>query len=160
MILSMTERMKTRKMRKKEIKEKKKRKKKKKMNGKEKKINQKRMKVMDMITKVLMSTLIITEEEQLRRQKIPFGPEKQVEESNTRYTSFNEYMQNNKGVKLVTRLNEVPALSFRAAKYLCPRRTGSSSRYLKRFNTYEHIMSKVSTRRQKRIIAMLQISWI
>ena len=93
-------------------------------------------------------------EEQLRRQKIPFGPEKQVEESNTRYTSFNEYMQNNKGVKLVTRLNEVPALSFRAAKYLCLRRTGSSSRYLKRFNTYKHIMSKVFTRRQKRIIAL------
>ena len=93
-------------------------------------------------------------EEQLRRQKIPFGPEKQVEESNTHYSSFNEYMQNNKAVKLVTHLNEVSALSFRAANYLCPRRTGLSSRYLKRFNTYEHIMSKVFTRRQKKIIAM------
>ena len=92
--------------------------------------------------------------DQLRRQEIPFGPEKQVEESNTRYSSFNQYMQNNKGVKLVTHLKEVPALSFHAAKYLCQRRTGSSSRYLKKINTYEHIMSKVSTRRQKRIIAM------
>ena len=92
--------------------------------------------------------------DQLRRQVIPFGPEKQVHKSNTRYSFFKEYMQKKKGVKLVTHLNEVPSLSFRAAKYLCPRRTGSSRRYLKRFNTYEHIMSKVSTRRQKRIIAM------
>ena len=93
-------------------------------------------------------------EDQLRRQEIRFGPEKQVEESNTRYIFFKEYMQNKKGVKLVTHLNEVPSLSFRAAKYLCLRRTGSSRRYLKRFNTYEHIMSKVSTRRAKTIIAM------
>ena len=93
-------------------------------------------------------------EEQLRRQEIPFGPEKKVEEKSTRYNYLKDYMQKNKAVKLVTPLHEVTVLPFRAANYLCPRRSPSSSRYLQKITTYDHIMNKVCTRTLKKVIDM------
>ena len=51
-------------------------------------------------------------DKQLRRQEIPFGPEKKVEEKNTRYKYCKDYMEKNKEVKLVTPLREVSTLRF------------------------------------------------
>ena len=93
-------------------------------------------------------------EKQLRRQAIPFGPEKKVEEKNTRYNYLKDYMEKNKKVKLVTPLHEVATLRFRAANYLCPKRRSSSSRYLPKMSTYNHIMKKLHTRRLKKVIDM------
>ena len=51
-------------------------------------------------------------DEQLRRQEIPFGPEKKVDEKTTRYKYCKDYMEKNKEVKLVTPLHEVSTLRF------------------------------------------------
>ena len=93
-------------------------------------------------------------EEQLQRQEIPFGPEKKVEEKSTQYNYLKDYMEKNKEVKLVTPLHEVSTLRFRAANYLCPKRRSSSSRYLPKMTTYDHIMKKLHTRRLKKVIDM------
>ena len=90
----------------------------------------------------------------MRRQEIPFGPEKKVEEKNTQYNYLKDYMEKNKKVKLVTPLHEVATLRFRAANYLCPKRRSSSSRYLPKMSTYDHIMKKPHTRRLKKVIDM------
>ena len=51
-------------------------------------------------------------DQQLRRQEILFGPEKKVDEKNTRYKYCKDYMEKNKEVKLVTLLREVSTLRF------------------------------------------------
>ena len=90
-------------------------------------------------------------DEQLRRQEIPFGPEKKVDEKNTQYKYCKDYMEKNKEVKLVTPLREVSTLRFRAAKYLCAKRRSSSSMYLPKMSTYDNIMNKAHTRRMKKV---------
>ena len=74
-------------------------------------------------------------DEQLRRQEIPFGPEKKVDEKNTRYKFCKDYMEKNKEVKLVTPLHEVSTLRFRVANYLCAKRRSSFSMYLPKMST-------------------------
>ena len=91
-------------------------------------------------------------DEQLRRQEIPFGPEKKVDKKNTRYKYCKDYMEKNKEVKLVTPLREVSTLHFQAANYLCAKRRSSSSMYLPKMSTYDHIMNKAHTRRMKKVI--------
>ena len=90
-------------------------------------------------------------DEQLRRQEIPFGPEKKVVEKNTQYKYCKDYMEKNKEVKLATPLREVSTLHFRAANYLCAKRRSSSSMYLPKMSTYDDIMSKAHTRMKKGI---------
>ena len=91
-------------------------------------------------------------DEQLRRQDIPFVPEKKVDEKNTRYKYCKDYIEKNKEVKLVTPLREVSTLRFRAANYLCPKRRSSSSMYLPKMSTYDPIQNTVHTRRMKKVI--------
>ena len=91
-------------------------------------------------------------DKQLRRQEIPFGPEKKVDEKNTWYKYCKDYMEKNKEVKLVTPLHEVSTLRFRAANYLCAKRRSSSSMYLPKMSTYDHIENKAHTRRMKKVI--------
>ena len=66
-------------------------------------------------------------------------------------------MEKNKEVKLVTLLHEVSTLRFRAANYLCAKRRSSSSMYLPKMSTYDHIKNKAHTRRMKKVIH-IQIS--
>ena len=91
-------------------------------------------------------------DKQLRRQEIPFGPEKKVDEKNTCYKYCKDYMEKNKEVKLVTPLREVSTLRFRVANYLCAKRRSSSSMYLPKMSTNDHIMNEAHTRRMKKVI--------